>query len=303
MILVSLIKNKNTIMSKMYIMVGLPGSGKTTKCEQILMEDGNAVRLNKDLTRKMLHFGKFSGRREGQTREAVRELAILFLKTSNVVIDDTNLNPRTMQGWKDLAKEENAKVEVIDMTDVPVEECVRRDAERQDSVGGTVIKNMALRYGLKQFNPDSVVICDIDGTISDTTHRLHYVNVPEGQKKDWKGFFSEIENDPVREDVLRMLIEYYNEGKTIIFMSGRPEQYKEATLRWLAKYSLTFAYTLIMRRDGDKRPDTETKKELFEQHFPDKSVIHVVLDDRPSIVKLWRDMELNVIDVGKGISF
>ena len=290
-------------MSKMIIMRGLPASGKSTRAEEIMLADGNAVRINKDLLRKMLHFGKFTGKNEKLTRDAARELALMFLKQKkNVIIDDTSLNPGVMQSWRDLANG-IAKVEVIDMTDVPVEECVRRDVDRQDSVGSVVIKNMALRYGIKQFNPDSVVICDIDGTISDTTHRLHYVNVPEGQKKDWKGFFSEIENDPVRTDVMNMLIEYYNEGKTIIFMSGRPEQYREATLRWLAKYSMTFAYTVIMRRDGDKRPDTETKKELFEQHFPDKWVIHVVLDDRPSIVRLWRDMELNVIDVGKNIEF
>ena len=35
-----------------------------------------------------------------------------------------------------------------------------------------------------------IVICDIDGTIANNDHRQHYL---EG-KKDWEGFFSELES-------------------------------------------------------------------------------------------------------------
>ena len=295
-------------MSKMMIMKGLPASGKSTIAQGIIVEHGNAVRINKDLLRKMLHFNKFTGKNEGLTRNAARALAKTFLESgTNVIIDDTNLNVGTMQSWKDLAKELNVKVEVIDLTEVPVEECVMRDNEREDSVGGVVIKNMALRAGLKTFPQKSVVLCDIDGTIADTSHRLHYVKKPadadENWKKDWKGFFSQMEGDPVRQDVQNMLIQLYNEGYTIIFMSARPENYREATLRWLQAHFLTFAYTVIMRRENDKRPDTETKKEMIEQHFPDLGVIHTIFDDRPSVVRLWKEMGLNVIDVGKGEEF
>ena len=291
----------------MYIMVGLPASGKSTRSKEILREDGNAVRLNKDLMRTMLHMDKFTGRNESLTRDAVRSLAeILLKKKINVIIDDTNLNPGTMQSWKDLAKD-LATVEIVDMTDVPVEECVFRDANREKSVGGTVIKNMALRYGLKTFSPDSVVLCDIDGTIADTTHRLHYVTKPEGApddwKKDWKGFFSEMEADPVRLDVQKILVDLYNKGHTIIFLSARPDSYRDVTLKWLADKTLSFAYTLIMRQSHDKRPDTEVKASMFDLHFPDKGVIHTIIDDRPSVIRMWKEMGLNVVDVGAGIDF
>lgn len=289
-------------------MQGLPASGKSTRAEELLREMGNAVRINKDLLRTMLHFDNFTGKNEGLTRDAARTLAKTFLsKNLNVIIDDTNLNEGTLQSWKDLGMEAGAKIEIIDLTDVNVQECVYRDSLREKQVGGTVIKNMALRAGILNFTEKNVVLCDIDGTIADTTHRLHYVTKPEGApddwKKDWKGFFSEMGNDGVRRDVQKMLIELYNQGKTIIFMSARPESYKEVTLKWLADNNLSFAYTLIMRRTNDKRPDTETKREMFEQHFPDKSVIHTVFDDRPSVVRLWQEMGLNVVDVGAGIEF
>lgn len=281
--------------------MGLPGSGKSTALKEIMQKDGNIVRLNKDLMREMLHFDKFTGKHESQTRDAVRELAKMFLKTTNVAIDDTNLNPGTMQSWKDLALEAGAKVEVVDMTHVDVQECVLRDNTRtRGHVGGTVIKNMAIRHGLTTFPKDNVALFDIDGTIADTAHRLHYV---QGEKKDWKGFFSEMHLDPVRPEVAKMAIDYYNQGKTVIFFSARPDTYKDVTLQWLKDKGLAFAYTLVMRQGNDKRPDTETKLDMFNRHFPDKSVIHVVVDDRPSIVRLWRDMGLNVIDVGKGIEF
>jgi predicted kinase len=288
-------------MSKLIIMKGLPACGKSTRAEEIMKADGNVVRVNKDLMRTMLHFDKFNGRNEGMTREAVRTLAKTFLAKTNVIVDDTNLNEGTMQGWLDLAKEVGAKVEIVDMTDVPTEVCVARDLNRAKSVGGTVIKNMALRAGIKTFPAGSVVLCDIDGTIADTKHRLHFV---ESDPKDWKGFFGNMHLDPVRKDVQDILIQHYNEGKTIIFLSARPDNYKDVTLKWLEDKYLTFAYTLIMRPSNDKRPDTEVKRKMLEDHFPDQSVIHSIIDDRPSVIRLWKEMGIpNVLDVGAGVEF
>lgn len=285
-------------------MKGLPASGKSTISQGRIIADGNTVRINKDLLRKMLHFNKFTGTNESLTRDAARILAKSFLeKKVNVIIDDTNLNEGTMQSWKDLAKELKVKVEIVDLTNVTPEECVLRDNGRDDSVGGVVIKNMALRAGLKKFEKDSVVICDIDGTIADATHRHHFVKVKEGEKKDWKSFFSYMADDPVRQDTQKILIDHFNKGKTIIFLSARPESYRDVTLRWLSQNFLTFAYTVIMRPDTDKRPDTEVKKDMFEKHFPDKEVVHVVYDDRPSVIRLWKEMGLNVVDVGLGEEF
>lgn len=293
-------------MAKMIIMKGLPASGKSTIAQGRLLADGNTVRINKDLLRKMLHFNKFTGPNEALTREASRALARAFLtERVNVIIDDTNLNEGTMQSWKDLAKDigDFVKVEVMDLTDVPIETCVERDMGRDDSVGKIVIHNMAIRAGLKKFQPDEVVICDIDGTIADTTHRQHFVDVKEDEKKDWKGFFGAMGEDTVREDTKKTLMGHAAAGRTIIFMSARPEKYKDVTERWLNRNFLTFAYTVIMRSDMDKRPDTEVKRDMFEKYFPDKSVVHAVYDDRPSVIRLWKELGLNVIDVGKGIEF
>jgi len=281
-------------------MQGLPASGKSTRAEELLREMGNAVRINKDLLRTMLHFDNFTGKNEGLTRDAARTLAKTFLsKNLNVIIDDTNLNEGTLQSWKDLGMEAGAKIEIIDLTDVNVQECVYRDSLREKQVGGTVIKNMALQYGIQPMPAKGYCIFDIDGTIADCEHRRHFV---ETTPKDWKGFFSHMSEDPVRKEVAKLAIDYYNNGHQILYVSARPEDYRDVTLEWLANNNLSFGWTLIMRKSGDKRPDTEVKQEIYDRYLK-KYPIEVVVDDRPVVIKMWEGNGLKVIDVGDGVDF
>lgn len=293
-------------------MKGLPGCGKSTRAEEIAKTSGNAIRLTKDLIREMLHFNipnkpgyKFKGKQEGEVIDAERFLAKHFLsRNKNVIIDDTNLNPHTMQGWIYWANGLNVKHQVIDMTDVDVMTCIIRDNEREKNgkrfVGGTVIKNMAIQWGLIGFDKDSVVLCDIDGTIADITHRRKYVL---GDKKDWKGFYSEMDKDAVRKDISKQIIDLYNQGKTIIYVSGRPDTYRDLTIDWLQKNFMSFGFTIIMRPGNDSREDSIIKKEILDRYFPDKSVIHKVFDDRPRVIRMWKENGLDVVDVGDGVEF
>lgn len=286
------------IKMKLTILKGLPASGKSTLAEEIIRSSGNTVRINKDLLRKMLHFDKFTWQNEQITREMSRSLAQILLGTDrNVIIDDTNLNPGTLQSWKDLGKGVNAKIEVINV-DTPWQECVLRDAKRENSVGASVIKNMALQYGM--FDGGKYVLCDIDGTIADCRHRQHHVR--DG-KRDWKSFFADMDKDTVKGDVRKILIDLYNQMYTIIFVSARPEEYRETTLKWLEENNLSFAFTLLMRANGDTREDSIVKKEILDRYFPDKSKIHKVLDDRPQVIRMWRENGLDVLDCGDGVEF
>ena len=58
-----------------------------------------------------------------------------------------------------------------------------------------------------------------------------------------------------------------------------------------------------MRKSGDKRPDTDVKKEILDKYFKDKIKIFTVIDDRPSVIRMWKENKLDVIDVGDGIDF
>lgn len=293
-------------MSKIYIMQGLPASGKSTMAKK-LTELGGTVRINKDLLRTMLHFNKWSGNNEGITRAASRDLARnMLLADLNVIIDDTNLNEGTLQSWVDLAKECGAKIEHIKMK-TSMQECIERDENRFSdgtSVGRDVIVGMALQSGLYPKPEKGFVLCDLDGTLADITHRLHYVN---GEKKDWKGFFEHMMLDTPRIEVVDMLLKYEEEGYEIIFVSARPDNYRAFTRDWIVNTAFKgyeISKTLIMRQAGDKRPDTEVKYGVLQKYFKKPGYkIHCVIDDRPSVIRMWRENGVEVIDVGKGIEF
>lgn len=294
-------------MAKLTINIGLPASGKSTESHIKMLREGNTVRINKDLLRTMLHFDKFNHRNEGHTRDASRALAMHFLsKGINVIIDDTNLNPKTRQSWVDLAKQFEAKIEYIDMTGISIDECIRRDTLREVSVGKSVIQKMAMQH-LGYLKGENVVVCDLDGTLCDIKHRLHFVN---GEKKDWKSFFQHMMGDKLRTDVVEKLhdaLTVLSADAKLIFVSARPESYRGFTLDWLTKNLsgtglLERCETLIMREDGDSRPDTQVKSDIYDKYLKQLNIIKV-FDDRPSVIRMWRQKGLEVEDVGEGIEF
>lgn len=288
-------------MSKLIMMSGLPASGKSTFAKDIAKKDGNTIRVNRDLLREMLHFDVYSSKNEVDVVDVETLITKHFLdKGVNVIVDDCNLNPKNLEMWKRVAKENNHKFEKK-FIDTHWTECSIRDANREKSVGRQVITNMALQYEMIKFSKGSVVICDLDGTLCDISHRIHHVS---GETKNWKLFFAGISKDKIRKDVFDMIKTMYDkEDKQIIFVSGRPDTYKQQTLAWLRKNDVSFGFTLIMRKENDTRPDTEVKKQILDTYFKDKSCIYKVIDDRPSVIRMWKKEGLDVIDVGSGIEF
>lgn len=289
-------------------MIGLPASGKSTRAKE-LVGQGNTVRINKDLIREMLHFNKFNGLNEAKTRGVARALAAQFLKDgTSVIIDDTNLNPGTLQSWVDLAKECGAKIQ-YERIDTPVDECIARDLNRMTKgeryVGEHVIQKMALQY-LDHIKGENVVLCDLDGTMCNLDHRLHFA---KGETKDWGKFFAGISQDRLREDVRTQLFNLVQKTgqeagvrTKIIFVSARPEDYREETFSWLKKHYGGPIDGLIMRESNDKRDDTEVKSDMHKKYLKNLNIL-AVFDDRPRVIRMWRELGLNVIDVGSQIDF
>ena len=106
-------------------------------------------------------------------------------------------------------------------------------------------------------------VFDLDGTLCDTSMRLHYIR---GKKKDWDGFFSEIPNDPPFMPMINLAKTLSKSSENVIvFQTGRPERYRSLTANWLATHGLANSYeVLLMRESGDYSPNTVVKLRFLE---------------------------------------
>jgi predicted kinase len=299
-------------MSKLIMMRGLPRSGKSTWVKEFVKNSGNATVVSRDDLRVMLHCGKWTPRNEKVTMSAQKALVEHLLKTTQtVIVDDTNLGEYHEARWKNIAKECGASFEIHEEKESDLRQLIRRDDISDSKRGADVIVRMAMANGFVAFENDSVVVCDLDGTLCDIAHRRQYV---EGVKKDWQGFFSGIAEDTLREEVYKQLKQFVAEGKRIIFASGRPENHRAVTENWLKENGfelehreveywdgLTY-FALLMRPANDTRTDVIVKQEILNKYLK-KEWIHTVIDDRPSVIEMWRKNGLTVIDVGNGEYF
>jgi len=144
------------------------------------------------------------------------------------------------------------------------------------------------------------IIFDIDGTLSDATHRRHLV---ENGNNQWDAFFKAIPDDPPIVpivDLARSLIRFGE--KAILFATGRPERTRKDTLVWLTGHGLEidFQSRLFMRNDDDKRPDHIVKRDILDQMREAGFVPILVFDDRQSVVDMWRREGIRVAQTAPG---
>ena len=128
--------------------VGLPGSGKTTRARAwVAAGPHHRARVNRDDIRRMCHGGRLGTDAQEAQVTAAQHAAVTALLAAgvDVVVDDTNTRPEFRDALRRLAMVAGAEFVVWDLTGVPVEECIRRDAQREGSarVGEGVIRMMA----------------------------------------------------------------------------------------------------------------------------------------------------------------
>lgn len=150
-----------------------------------------------------------------------------------------------------------------------------------------------------------LILCDIDGTAANINHRRHLVEKKkEGKKVDWPQFFKEMVNDTPNAWCQKLLHALVVDGHKIIFVSGRPENYRTETELWLGKYyTLAFTGELYMRPAGNHEQDNIIKERIFNDYFvasgSDKEIM-LVIDDRQQVVDMWRSKGLTVLQCDEG---
>lgn len=288
-------------MKKLIVCQGVPASGKSTWAREFVTGKTDWVIVNRDSIR--------DGRGDywiPEQENYISEVEEFQIKSAlnnnlNVIIDATNLNPKTIEKWEKIAQEHSATLE-YKLFEIPYKEALERDSKRAKPVGKKVIDRFYRMYCphlmhkwkddrlVKEPNPDfiSAVICDIDGTVSLRNGRSPFD-------------YSKVKEDTFDPRMKEVLMKFINNHIPILFVSGREdigdcrkdtEEWIEENLIGQYKEKLSgkdWRWKLIMRGKGDHRGDEIVKKELYDRQIKPIFNVLCVFDDRDKVVKMWRD--------------
>lgn len=134
-----------------------------------------------------------------------------------------------------------------------------------------------------------IVVVDVDGTLTTLGDRLRCI---ESKPKDYEEFYRRCGEDRPVVEVIR-LVNQLSMHYRIIVCTGRPESCRDATEMWFTDNDLScHGMLMLMRPDGDDRPDTVVKPEILSAAIGSLERVAFVLDDRGPMVAQWRDLGL-----------
>lgn len=142
---------------------------------------------------------------------------------------------------------------------------------------------------------DKIIVFDIDGTVADISHRVHHVQV---KPKNWKEFDAAAHLDTLIEPIAALFNLFQAKNK-ILFCTGRSDNHREATRKWLLKHDL-YHDELYMRKHKDYREDSIVKVELLQQIRKDYGEPYLWFDDRDRVVAAIRAQGVKVLQVAEG---
>lgn len=138
-------------------------------------------------------------------------------------------------------------------------------------------------------NKIKVIICDLDGTLS----------LFERTDKSKPNYRNPYSAEYCENDFLNHVVYEIIKGKPVILVSGRQEKHRPQTERWLKKYGIEYL-SLHLRQNGDVRSDSVVKREIYNKLIKPFFDVNFVLDDRNSVVSMWRDEGLICLQVNDG---
>jgi hypothetical protein len=153
----------------------------------------------------------------------------------------------------------------------------------------------------------TLAVFDIDGVLADVRHRLHHV---AARPKDWDAFFGAAPLDPPLAEGVGAVAAAHRAGHVVVYLTGRPERCRRATLDWLAAQGLP-AGELYMRHDSDRRPARITKVATL-RRLSRQFHIDAFVDDDAAVVQAvraagfpvlhaqWMDPTTSTVDASPG---
>lgn len=304
------------------VMRGYPGSGKTTISRNWVSNSVHRILVSRDLIRESMILTEGRGIQADHQEETMIDSIVnntisqALQNNHSVILDQTSLPRRYVKKACQLGLKNNATVIVVTML-TDFDTCLKRVKERKNN-GGRYIPEDVLRekydrFGdltsqkkievneladKNEFTPyrchhpemNPAILFDIDGTLAT-------MQTGENQRSpyDWHRVHEDDVNDPV----LRQLNANIDAGYTIIIMSGRSDESREKTEKWLRDNDIRYD-ALFMRKAGDTRKDPIIKRELLEIVEKNYGEVVGIFDDRNQVVDMYRSIGLPVFQVDYG---
>jgi predicted kinase len=315
---------------ELLLMIGESGSGKST-IARALVADKGYVRVNRDDLRVELEpvLKDSAFRAALQAEPAIVEAGVFVPKNFknghggrdfedfvskveraraafalaqdlNVVVDNTHLNPNTVDKWRHFANHKAAFR--IYRVETSMDECIRRDAERTGKahVGRAVIERQFLKSGrhpaFQKLNSETkVYLYDIDGTTAN--------HCDENGRSLRSPYGLNVEVDRPYPAIIHELQDVYTQSNVLMFaVSGRKSTCGDATWAWLDTYEVP-RDGLFMRHSFDNSSDVPVKQEILREilaYVPKEQIVWVA-DDRPRVVRgCWMEAGIPVRTVFGG---
>lgn len=138
------------------------------------------------------------------------------------------------------------------------------------------------------------ILIDLDGTLANIDERRQMFI----KDKNWDLFYAKISEDKLNSWCLE-IIKKFKADYRIVLLSGRRGCYREVTAKWLARFNVPYDL-LLLRAESDYRPDDVVKFEIYESEIKEIFDVLFVVDDRDSVVKMWRKMGLTCLQCAEG---
>ena len=150
-------------------------------------------------------------------------------------------------------------------------------------------------YHVSAYARKGIVIVDLDGTLSDGTHRLHLLPTKALHlTESWSEFNGAAIGDSPIQNTIDVVNALWQSGMGVIILTGRSDEVETDTMIWLDRYGVKYDH-LIMRRASDNRKDTVIKEEELRKIGLDRIV--AAWDDSPNVIAHFRGLGITTYQV------
>lgn len=272
---------------KVILTQGVPASGKTTWAKEFVKNNEGWVRLNRDDLRCMLHGSWNPSTEPIVTAAQFNGMGRAIEDGFNVILDDTNLSPKTIESIKGFLDQYDIIPE-FKWFEISKDEALRRDALREAPVGAKVINGFfktyinnkpgdEIRYELSQdLSKQPCIVVDLDGTLALRRNRGYY-------------HWNKVDQDWVYNPTFALVTACNTMGMSVIILTGRDESCRKKTTMWLKENDVPFE-KLFMRPNKTQGPTKLWKKKIMEEEILPNYYVHFVVEDRKGEVETFREM-------------